>query len=78
MVGGALVLIPGVPLVTVLVLTHVLNAVLLPLLAFMYGIARDPDLMGHYRATRAAAGPYLVAIAAITVCIAALAVTAFG
>lgn len=75
-VGAALVLAPGVPLVPVLVLTQVLNAVLLlPLLAFMYGIARDRDLMGRYRATRAAAGPYLVAIAAITLCVGALAAT---
>lgn len=76
-IGATLVLIPGVPLVAVLVGTQVLNAVLLlPLLAFMYGIARDHDLMGRYRASRAAAGPYLVAIAAISVCIAALAVVA--
>jgi NRAMP (natural resistance-associated macrophage protein)-like metal ion transporter len=74
-VGAGLVLVPGVPLISVLVLTQVLNAILLlPLLAFMYGIARDHGLMGRYRATRAAAGPYLVAIAAITLCIAALGV----
>ncbi len=77
--GAALVLVPGVPLVGVLVLTQVLNAVLLlPLLAFMYGIARDDDLMGEYRASRAAAGPYLVAIAAISVCIVALGAAAVG
>jgi Mn2+/Fe2+ NRAMP family transporter len=75
-VGAALVLAPGVPLVPVLVLTQVLNAVLLlPLLAFMYGLARDHDLMGRYRASRLAAGPYLIAIAVIAVCIAALGVT---
>ena len=60
--GALLVLIPGVPLVAVLVLTQVLNAVLLlPLLAFLYGIARDRDLMGPFRATRTAAGPSLLA-----------------
>ncbi len=76
-IGAALVLIPGVPLVAVLVLTQVLNAVLLlPLLTFLYGISRDRDLMGPYRATRAAAGPYLLAIAAIAACIAALGITA--
>jgi NRAMP (natural resistance-associated macrophage protein)-like metal ion transporter len=76
-VGATLVLIPGVPLVGVLVLTQVLNAVLLlPLLAFLYGIARDHELMGRFRATRAAAGPYLLAIAAIAACIVALGVSA--
>ena len=76
--GAGLVLLPGVPLVPVLVLTQVLNAVLLlPLLAFLYGISRDRGLMGRFRAGRAAAVPYLIAIAAIAVCIGALAVTAF-
>ncbi len=76
LIGAGLVLLPGVPLVAVLVLTQVLNAVLLlPLLAFLYGIARDCDLMQQYRASTAAAVPYLVAIAAIAVCITALAVT---
>jgi Mn2+/Fe2+ NRAMP family transporter len=76
LIGAGLVLLPGVPLVAVLVLTQVLNAVLLlPLLAFLYGIARDRDLMQQYRASTAAAVPYLVAIAAIAVCITALAVT---
>ena len=72
-IGAALVLAPGVPLIPVLVLTQVLNAVLLlPLLAFMYGLARDHDLMGRYRASGVAAGPYLIAIVVIAVCIAAL------
>ena len=58
--------------------TLVLNAVLLlPLLAFLYGISRDRNLMGRFRAGRAAAVPYLIAIAGIAVCITALAVTAF-
>ncbi len=75
-VGAGLVLMPDVALIPVLVLSQVLNAVLLlPLLAFLYGIARDPDLMHRYRASRAATIPYLVAIAAIAVCIAALAAT---
>jgi hypothetical protein len=42
------------------------------LLAFMYGLARDHDLMGRYRASGFAAGPYLIAIVVIAVCIAAL------
>jgi Mn2+/Fe2+ NRAMP family transporter len=47
------VLLPGISLIPVLVLTQVLNAVLLlPLLLFMYGLARDPDLMGGHHARR--------------------------
>ena len=72
-IGAGLVLIPGIPLIPVLVLTQVLNAILLlPILAFMYGLSRDRSLMGPYRATRTAAGSYLVTIVLITLCIAAL------
>lgn len=71
--GVGLVLVPGAPLVPILVLTQVLNAVLLlPLLFFMYGIARDRTLMGEHTAGRAIASSYLVVIALITACIAAL------
>lgn len=73
LIGMALVLVPGAPLVTILVLTQVLNAVLLlPLLVFMNGIARDRDLMGPHAASRAAASGYLVAIVVITAAIGAL------
>lgn len=72
-VGVALVLIPGAPLVAILVLTQVVNAVLLlPLLWFMYGIARDRVLMGEHTANRGIASTYLVAIAVIAVCVLAL------
>ena len=75
--SAGLILVPGAPLVTILVLTQILNAVLLlPLLGFMYGIARNPALMGEHAATRTAAAGYLVAIAFIAVCVAALAVLA--
>jgi len=74
-VSAALILLPGAPLVSILVLTQILNAVLLlPLLAFMYGIARNPALMGDHVATRPAAAGYLVAIAFIAVCVTSLAV----
>ena len=44
--GAGLVLVPGAPLIAILVLTQVLNAaLLLPLLAMMLGIARDRVLM---------------------------------
>jgi Mn2+/Fe2+ NRAMP family transporter len=72
-VAAAAVLVPGVPLVPVLVLSQVLNALLLlPLLLFMYGLARDAELMGEHRATRADAVAYLVAIGFIAACVAAL------
>lgn len=73
--SAALILLPGAPLVSILVLTQILNAVLLlPLLAFMYGIARNAALMGDHVASRPAAAGYLVAIAFIAVCVASLAV----
>ena len=54
MLGALAVLIPNVPLVTILVATQVLNAVLLvPLLFAMVGIGRDRDLMGRFRIGRA-------------------------
>jgi Mn2+/Fe2+ NRAMP family transporter len=41
--AAVIVLQPGLPLIRVLVLTQVLNALLLlPLLVFMYALARDP------------------------------------
>jgi Mn2+/Fe2+ NRAMP family transporter len=73
--AAAIVLLPGVPLVPVLVLTQVLNAVLLlPLLAVMYGLARDPELMGEHRASNGEAIVYLTAIALIAGCVIALVV----
>jgi NRAMP (natural resistance-associated macrophage protein)-like metal ion transporter len=74
-VAVLIVLSPGAPLVPILILSQVLNAVLLlPLLVFMYGISRDRDLMGAYTATQTSAALYLAIIAFITVCIAALSV----
>jgi NRAMP (natural resistance-associated macrophage protein)-like metal ion transporter len=71
--AALIVLLPGAPLIPILILSQVLNAVLLlPLLAFMYGISRDRDLMGAYTATRTSAALYLAIIAFITMCIAAL------
>lgn len=66
----ALVLIPGTPLVPVLVLSQVLNAVLLlPLLFYMAGIARDRKLMGEHAARRGTTYVYYVVIALIIVCV---------
>ena len=73
-VRAAVVLVPGAPLVTILVATQVLNAVLLlPLLAFMYGVARDRELMGDHVASRSAAVGYLLTLALVAVCVGALA-----
>jgi len=78
-IAVGLVLVPGIALIPILVLTQVLNAVLLlPLLAFMYGIARDRDLMGEYTAPRGLAGVYLVTMALIGLCVAALLVLGIG
>ncbi len=70
LVAVILVLIPGMPLVPVLVLSQVLNAVLLlPLLFYMAGIARDRRLMGPHVAGTAVTSVYYVVIALIIVCI---------
>ena len=72
-IGAGLVLIPGAPLIAILVATQVLNAVLLlPLLAFMVAIARDRHLMGDFVAGRAATAVYLITLALIGVCVTAL------
>ena len=72
-VGAGIVLLPGAPLVTILVLTQVLNAVLLlPLLVFMLIVARDRNLMGRYAAGRGATTMYVVTIAGIAICVGAL------
>lgn len=70
------VLIPNAPLVTILVATQVLNAVLLvPLLFAMIGIGRDRDLMGPFTIGRAGAIVYGLTTAMVVLCVAALAVT---
>ena len=72
-VASAIVLLPGISLIPLLVLTQVLNAVLLlPLLVFMYALGRDRELMGEHRVRARSAVFYLLTIAAIAVCIAAL------
>ena len=72
-VGAGVVLIPGVPLVPVLVLTQALNAILLlPLLVLMTRIARDPVVMGRYRSGRAGVALQALTIALLGVCVAVL------
>jgi Mn2+/Fe2+ NRAMP family transporter len=73
--AALLVLIPNAPLVPILVLSQVLNAVLLlPLLGFMYVISGDRRIMGEYAARGEVRAMYLVCIAFIGTCVGALAV----
>lgn len=77
--GAVAVLIPGAPLVTILVGTQVLNAVLLiPLLIAMIGTGRDRDLMGEFTIGRAATVAYGITTAVVLVCVAVLAVVTFA
>lgn len=80
LVAAILVLIPGVPLIKILVLTQIVNAVLLlPLLFYMFGIARDSRLMGEYRASDRMLAIYGVIIALIFACVSTLIwLTIFG
>lgn len=76
MVGTAIVLAPGAPLVAILVGTQVLNAVLLiPLLIAMIGLGRDRDLMGEFAAGRRATAVYAATTAAVIVCVITLGAT---
>jgi NRAMP (natural resistance-associated macrophage protein)-like metal ion transporter len=75
-VAASLVLIPGAPLVTILVVTQVLNAVLLlPLLVFLLGVARNRDLMGEWVASRRAVIAYGATIAVVGACVIGLLIT---
>jgi NRAMP (natural resistance-associated macrophage protein)-like metal ion transporter len=57
-------------LLTLLVFTQVLNAVLLlPLLLYMFGISRDKKLMGEYRASKNMQIIYSTLIAIVALCI---------
>jgi Mn2+/Fe2+ NRAMP family transporter len=60
-------------LITILVVTQVLNAVLLlPLLVWMLGVARDRDVMGPYRVGRREQAVYVATIAMVACCVSAL------
>jgi Mn2+/Fe2+ NRAMP family transporter len=76
LIGTALVLAPNAPLVSILVGTQVLNAVLLiPLLIAMVGIGRDRDLMGRFATGRAGTLVYGLTTAVVLVCVITLGVT---
>jgi len=69
------IMVPGAPLVTILVATQVLNAVLLvPLLIFMVRVGRDRELMGDHRISDRGLIGYATIIVLVVVCVTALAV----
>jgi len=69
-VSAILILIPGAPLITVLVVTQILNAVLLlPLLIYMFGIARDKRLMGEFVASKTMRNVYALIISIVAIAI---------
>jgi Mn2+/Fe2+ NRAMP family transporter len=75
---AAVVLIPGLPLVPILFLTQVLNAVLLlPLLVAMRSLARNRALMGELANGRTGDLLALGALAIVALSIAGLAAAAF-
>jgi Mn2+/Fe2+ NRAMP family transporter len=80
LVAAILVLIPGVPLIKILVMTQIVNAILLlPLLFYMFGIARDSRLMGEYKASDRMLAIYALIIILIFACVGTLIwLTIFG
>jgi NRAMP (natural resistance-associated macrophage protein)-like metal ion transporter len=76
--GAAIVLIPGVPLVPILFLTQVVNAVLLlPLLVALRGLGRRRSVLGSLANGRSGDALALVALAIVALSILGLAVAAF-
>jgi Mn2+/Fe2+ NRAMP family transporter len=74
LLGAGIVLIPGAPLIQLLYLTQALNAILLiPLMAFMYVIARDRRTMGDLTNGRAASAAQAVVFVLVVLCVVALA-----
>ena len=71
--AAGLILLPGVPLIKVLVFTQILNAILLlPLLFFMYGISKDVRLMGEFVSNTRMRIVYGFIISLVSVCVLAL------
>jgi Mn2+/Fe2+ NRAMP family transporter len=66
-------LIPGAPLITILIISQIINAVLLlPLLLYMFGISRDKRLMGEFSASNRMSAIYLVIISIVALCVTAM------
>ena len=71
--AASLILIPGAPLITILIASQIINAVLLlPLLLYMFGISRDKRLMGEFRASNSMSVVYGIIIAIVAVCVGAM------
>jgi NRAMP (natural resistance-associated macrophage protein)-like metal ion transporter len=69
-IAGAIVLIPGVPLVSLLVSTQTLNAILLlPLLVLMLRLSRDHVVLGAHVVSRGWAAVQVVVIVAVFACV---------
>jgi Mn2+/Fe2+ NRAMP family transporter len=70
LIGAAVAMVPGVPVIKLLVLVQVVNGVLLPVtLFFVWRLARNEELMGHYRNGRvfdAVAGLTVLATGALS------------
>ena len=78
-VGAVVVMVPGLPLVPILFLTQVLNAVLLlPLLVAMRSLARRRELMGALANGRIGDALALAALAIVAISIVALATAALA
>ena len=76
--GAAFVLVPGAPLVRILFLTQVLNAVLLlPLLVALRALGRDPRVMGDRRNGPVGDALALGALALVALSVLGLAAAAF-
>jgi Mn2+/Fe2+ NRAMP family transporter len=72
-VAAGLVLLPDVPLVTVLVSTQTLNAILLvPLLVAMQLLSRDRDVLGEHTVNRWTSAAQLVVLAGVLASVAVL------
>jgi Mn2+/Fe2+ NRAMP family transporter len=76
--GATVVLIPGLPLIPILFLTQVLNAILLlPLLVAMRGLVRNPQMMGTFANRRGGDLLALAALAIVSLSILGLAIAVF-
>lgn len=69
-VAAGIVLVPSVPLVTVLVSTQTLNAVLLvPLLVLMTRMARDRTILGSHIVSRWASAAQVLTVIFVVACV---------
>lgn len=74
--GAVAVMVPGVPLVTILIATQMVNAVLLiPIMVVLIGLGRDEDVMGKWAIRAPALWAYAIAAAMVVACVAALGVS---